>query len=204
MAKQLCVVKRVAKFTSTAPKATLQRDWQHKRPIKTHMRPRAGISDASCPIRCSSRERISIPHELVSHWPGSDSNKVEATALATAVVTPPGRSLIGRTDSVLASDWATLWLGGLPLTSAQTLNLTTCCRVVAEVTFVCQTTLWRLHKKSRSLRIVKMFLFTNWEAVYLIIRLKQTRKAQALEDMGWACLFTIRFINTNTSYNEHF
>lgn len=96
----------------------------------------AGISDASRPIRCSSRERTLIPHELASHWPGSDSNKVEAIALATALMTPPRRSLIGGTDSVLAYDWVTHQLAGLAFTSAQTLNLTTCCRVVVEVTFV--------------------------------------------------------------------
>lgn len=52
-----------------------------------------------------------MPHELASHWPGSDSNKVEAIALATALVTPPRQSLIGGTDSVPASDWATHRLG---------------------------------------------------------------------------------------------
>lgn len=88
-----------------------------------------GISDASRPIRCSSRERILIPHELAFHWPGSDSNKVEALALATALVTPPRTSLIGGTDSVQASDWVTHRPGcGFALTSSQTLNLTTCCQ----------------------------------------------------------------------------
>lgn len=81
-----------------------------------------------------------MPHELMSHWPGSDSNKVEAIALATGLVTPPQRPLIGGTSSALASDWVMHRLGVLALTSAQTLNLTTCCRVVAEVTFVLQTT----------------------------------------------------------------
>lgn len=82
-----------------------------------------------------------LPHELASHWPGSDSNEVEAIALATESLTPPRRSLIGETSSGLASDWVMHRLGSLALTSAQTLNLTTCCRVVAEVTFVSQTTL---------------------------------------------------------------
>lgn len=107
MAKQPCVVKRLAKFTSTAPQVNLSVIDSSTGQSQHNMRRRAGIRDASRPIRCSSRETILIPHELASHWPSGDSNKVEAIALATALMTPPRQSLIGGTDSVLASDCAT-------------------------------------------------------------------------------------------------